>query len=96
MSRTLDATIAGTIYVERTTSGGKSSPYRNRRGHHMANALGTVSLHGYNETSLDEGFPGMGTLYDEKMRLGGPSDSYDEYNDDGDENDGEEENGNDF
>ncbi|KAI2632802.1 WD40-repeat-containing domain protein [Xylaria nigripes] len=32
------------------------------------NALGTVSLHGYNEGSLDEGFPLMGATYDEKLR----------------------------
>ncbi|KAI3330684.1 WD40-repeat-containing domain protein [Ustulina deusta] len=31
------------------------------------NALGTVSLHGYNEGSLDEGVPEMGTAYDEKL-----------------------------
>ncbi|KAI0401554.1 WD40-repeat-containing domain protein [Xylaria palmicola] len=31
------------------------------------NALGTVTLHSYNEGSLDEGDPEMGTLYDEKL-----------------------------
>ncbi|KAI1419058.1 WD40-repeat-containing domain protein [Xylaria sp. FL1777] len=31
------------------------------------NALGTVTLHGYNEGSQDEGFPEMGTSYDEKL-----------------------------
>ncbi|KAI0011374.1 WD40-repeat-containing domain protein [Xylariaceae sp. FL0662B] len=31
-------------------------------------ALGTVSLHSYNETHLDEGEPRMGTGYDEKLR----------------------------
>ncbi|KAI8945822.1 WD40-repeat-containing domain protein [Xylaria longipes] len=32
------------------------------------NALGTVSLHSYNEGSLDEGSPEMGTAYDEKLQ----------------------------
>ncbi|KAI0437018.1 WD40-repeat-containing domain protein [Xylaria telfairii] len=32
------------------------------------NALGTVSLHSYNEGSLDEGYPQMGTAYDEKLK----------------------------
>ncbi|KAI0393046.1 WD40-repeat-containing domain protein [Xylariaceae sp. FL0594] len=32
------------------------------------NALGTVSLHGYNEGAVDEGFPEMGIGYDEKIR----------------------------
>ncbi|KAI3321540.1 WD40-repeat-containing domain protein [Xylariaceae sp. AK1471] len=45
---------------------------------------GTVSLHGYNETDLDEGFPEMGTGYDEKLRrVSGPDDG----NGDGDDED---------
>ncbi|KAI0099819.1 WD40-repeat-containing domain protein [Nemania sp. FL0031] len=32
------------------------------------NALGTVSLHAFNEGSLDEGSPEMGTAYDEKLQ----------------------------
>ncbi|KAF2965978.1 hypothetical protein GQX73_g7597 [Xylaria multiplex] len=32
------------------------------------NALGTVTLHGYNEGKIDEGDPEMGTAYDEKLR----------------------------
>ncbi|KAI4865220.1 WD40 repeat-like protein [Hypoxylon rubiginosum] len=32
------------------------------------NAMGTVTLHSYNEASLDEGEPRMGTGYDEKLR----------------------------
>ncbi|KAI1212552.1 WD40 repeat-like protein [Annulohypoxylon truncatum] len=32
------------------------------------NAMGTVSLHSYNESSFDEGEPRMGTGYDEKLR----------------------------
>ncbi|KAI1436909.1 WD40-repeat-containing domain protein [Xylaria sp. CBS 124048] len=51
------------------------------------NALGTVSLHGYNEGSFDEGFPAMGTTYDEKLRRVGMSDSEDEYDDEDDEDD---------
>lgn len=30
--------------------------------------MGTVTLHSYNEASLDEGEPRMGTGYDEKLR----------------------------
>ncbi|KAI0183823.1 LEC14B protein [Xylaria flabelliformis] len=47
------------------------------------NALGTVSLHSYNEGSLDEGFPEMGTAYDEKLTQ--VSDDRDEEEDDDDE-----------
>ncbi|KAI1655866.1 WD40 repeat-like protein [Daldinia decipiens] len=32
------------------------------------NALGTVTLHSYNESSMDEAEPRMGTRYDEKLR----------------------------
>jgi hypothetical protein len=31
-------------------------------------AFGTVTLHGYNEGAVDEGFPEMGVGYDEKVR----------------------------
>ncbi|KAI0450342.1 WD40-repeat-containing domain protein [Xylaria acuta] len=48
------------------------------------NALGTVSLHSYNEGSLDEGSPEMGTSYDEKLQQ--VSDERDE----GVDSDGEE------
>ncbi|KAI1819958.1 WD40-repeat-containing domain protein [Xylaria intraflava] len=52
------------------------------------NALGTVSLHGYNEGSVDEGFPVMGTTYDEKLRyVSGTGDSDEDYNDDDDDDD---------
>ncbi|KAI1748832.1 WD40-repeat-containing domain protein [Xylaria castorea] len=49
------------------------------------NPLGTVSLHSYNEGSLDEGFPEMGTAYDEKLQQ--VSDERDEEEDDDDEAD---------
>jgi WD repeat-containing protein 23 len=43
------------------------------------NSLGTVSLHGYNETDLDEGSPEMGTGYDEKLRrVSGPAEDDDD------------------
>ncbi|KAI1801579.1 WD40 repeat-like protein [Daldinia bambusicola] len=49
------------------------------------NALGTVTLHSFNESSMDEGEPRMGTRYDEKLRpVGRPRLA-------GDENDEEEE-----
>ncbi|KAI0468985.1 WD40-repeat-containing domain protein [Xylaria cf. heliscus] len=94
----MDATIAGTVDVKKTTQQEKSlprayRPFYDRRGlpgwstivrdaswHPTApfiaasslngwdNALGTVSLHSYNEGSLDEGFPEMGTAYDEKLQ----------------------------
>ncbi|KAI0975828.1 WD40-repeat-containing domain protein [Xylaria arbuscula] len=49
------------------------------------NALGTVTLHGYNEGSLDEGFPEMGTAYDEKLhRVSGVDDDHDDDEDDED------------
>ncbi|GAP90185.1 putative wd repeat protein [Rosellinia necatrix] len=49
------------------------------------NALGTVTLHGYNEGSLDEGFPEMGTAYDEKLqRVSGTDGDCDRENEDED------------
>ncbi|KAI0019062.1 WD40-repeat-containing domain protein [Xylariomycetidae sp. FL0641] len=39
-------------------------------------SLGTVTLHSYNEASLDEGEPRMGTGYDEKLRPMGLRDAY--------------------
>ncbi|KAI0540395.1 WD40-repeat-containing domain protein [Xylaria digitata] len=42
------------------------------------NALGTVTLHGYNEGRIDEGDPEMGTAYDEKLhRVSGSTDDDD-------------------
>ncbi|KAI0509219.1 WD40-repeat-containing domain protein [Xylaria bambusicola] len=105
----LDATLAGVIDVQKTTSAEKSlsrryRSYYNRRGlpgwttvvrdaswHPTApfiaasslngwdHQLGTVTLHGYNEGNLDEGFPEMGTSYDEKLRrVSGNSDEEDD------------------
>lgn len=52
-------------------------------------ALGTVTLHGYNEGNLDEGFPEMGTAYDEKLRRVSGEEDDDE--DDHDHDDEDEE-----
>ncbi|KAI1736290.1 WD40-repeat-containing domain protein [Xylaria scruposa] len=49
------------------------------------NALGTVSLHSYNEGSLDEGFPEMGTAYDEKLQQVSGDERDEEEDDDSEE-----------
>ncbi|TGJ79946.1 hypothetical protein E0Z10_g8815 [Xylaria hypoxylon] len=46
------------------------------------NALGTVTLHGYNEGSVDEGDPEMGTAYDEKLHKVSGRDDDDDDSDD--------------
>lgn len=51
------------------------------------NAMGTVTVHSYNEASLDEGDPKMGTGFDEKLRPMGSSTSPDSDEDDDDEED---------
>ncbi|KAI8627826.1 WD40-repeat-containing domain protein [Xylariaceae sp. FL1651] len=110
----MDATLASTIDVKKTTAMKKSLPrayrqYYDQRGlpgwatvvrdaswHPTApfiaasslngwdHALGTVTLHGYNEANLDEGFPEMGTAYDEKLhKISGMSDDDDEPDSDG-------------
>ncbi|KAI1328631.1 WD40-repeat-containing domain protein [Xylariaceae sp. FL0255] len=46
-------------------------------------AIGTVTLHGYNEADEDEGFPEMGAAYDEKLNvISGMSDDSDDAGDD--------------
>ncbi|KAI0803546.1 WD40-repeat-containing domain protein [Xylaria sp. FL0064] len=60
------------------------------------NSLGTVTLHGYNEGSLDEGYPEMGTAYDEKLhRVSGIDEDEDDHDEDNehDEDDDESEPG---
>jgi hypothetical protein len=52
-------------------------------------------LHGYNEGSLDEGFPEMGTAYDEKLQRVSGTDDYQGDDDDDDEEDENEEDGED-
>lgn len=54
------------------------------------NALGTVSLHSYNEGSLDEGFPQMGTAYDEKLKQVSCERQEGEDDDDDDDDDDED------
>ncbi|KAI1346111.1 WD40-repeat-containing domain protein [Xylaria sp. FL0043] len=52
------------------------------------NTLGTVTLHGYNEGSLDEGYPEMGTAYDEKLhQVSGIGDDDEHEHDDDNEHD---------
>ncbi|KAI1478280.1 WD40 repeat-like protein [Daldinia eschscholtzii] len=55
------------------------------------NALGTVTLHSYNESPSDEGEPRMGTRYDEKLRPvgSGPRHSSDDEDEDDEEQDDE-------
>ncbi|CAJ2504543.1 Uu.00g119370.m01.CDS01 [Anthostomella pinea] len=50
---------------------------------------GTVTLHSYNESSVDEGEPRMGTGYDEKLRPVSLYTSGDEEDDDDEESDGD-------
>ncbi|KAJ8118676.1 hypothetical protein ONZ43_g3944 [Nemania bipapillata] len=54
------------------------------------NRHGTVSLHAFNEGDLDEGFPEMGTGYNEKMQQvsGGNDDNEDDDDDDDDDDEG--------
>jgi DDB1- and CUL4-associated factor 11 len=49
------------------------------------NRLGTVSLHSFNEGDQDEGYPEMGTGYNERMQQvgGDDDDDHDELEDDG-------------
>ncbi|KAI0894159.1 WD40 repeat-like protein [Annulohypoxylon nitens] len=58
------------------------------------NAMGTISLHSYNESSFDEGDPQMGTGFDEKLRPMSVGRSAARYNsdpeDDEDEDDDDE------
>ncbi|KAI1463706.1 WD40 repeat-like protein [Daldinia caldariorum] len=51
------------------------------------NALGTVTLHSFNESSTDEGEPRMGTRYDEKLKPVGRRRSSDEEDDEEEEDD---------
>ncbi|KAI2610465.1 WD40 repeat-like protein [Hypoxylon sp. NC1633] len=60
------------------------------------NSLGTVTLHSYNESSLDEGEPRMGMTYDEKLRplgegRGSPYDDSEEEDNSEEEEEEEEE-----
>ncbi|KAI0475785.1 WD40 repeat-like protein [Xylariaceae sp. FL0804] len=48
-------------------------------------SLGTVTLHSYNESPVDEGAPRMGTGYDEKLRPIGPNDGTIDEEDEADE-----------
>ncbi|KAJ8123337.1 hypothetical protein O1611_g9615 [Lasiodiplodia mahajangana] len=54
------------------------------------NALGTVSLHAFNEGSQDEGYPEMGTAYDEKLQQVSGVDNNNDDDDDHNDNDSDD------